>query len=207
MIKNIPPITRYLLIANIVVFGLQQMLPNQLTAAMLWPMHEYVNAPSFGVWQLLTSGFMHGGTSHLFFNMFALWMFGGALEKRMGKKRFAWYYFICLLGASVVQLGVATLAVKNGQLYPTVGASGAVFGLLLAFGWLFPERKLMLIFLPIPIPARIFVALYGAAELVMGLSGAKTGIAHFAHLGGMVFGVMLMFWWYGRKRSKRLKRF
>lgn len=207
MIKNIPPITRYLLIANIVVFVLQHVFPVPLHYCKLWPVHDYSNAPSFGVWQLLTSGFMHGGNSHLFFNMFALWMFGGALEKRMGRKRFAWYYFICLLGASLVQLVVATLAVKNGYPYATVGASGAVFGLLLAFGWLFPERKLMLIFLPIPIPARIFVALYGAAELMMGLSGAKTGIAHFAHLGGMVFGVILMIWWYGRGRDKRLKKF
>jgi membrane associated rhomboid family serine protease len=158
-------------------------------------------------WQVLTYGFLHGGLTHLFFNMFALWMFGPALEGTWGSKRFMQYYLVCVIGAGLVQLVVATMAVNSGSPpYPTVGASGGIFGVLLAFGMLFPNHRLMLIFPPIPMRARTFVIVYGVLELVMGVTRTQSGVAHFAHLGGMAFGFLMIQYWRGRWPFRRRPR-
>ena len=208
MFGNIPPITRALLIVNILMFGAQMLLGESwFLDLMLWPLGEYtLRMPDFALtqvgflpWQILTYGFLHGGMSHLFFNMFALWMFGAPLEATWGSNRFLRYYLVCVLGAGAVQLLVATLAVQNGaQPYPTIGASGGVFGLLLAYGMLFPNQRLMLIFPPIPMKARTFVICYGLLELYLGVTGTRSGVAHFAHLGGMAFGFLMIQYWRGR---------
>lgn len=155
---------------------------------MLWPLESGVFAP----WQLLSYGFLHGSFNHLFFNMFAVWMFGTPLERSWGSKRFVGYYAACVIGAGIVQLLVQLI---EGGIYPTIGASGGVFGLLLAYGVMWPENRIFLIFLPVPIKAKWFVLIYGGIELVLGFSRAMPGIAHFAHLGGMFFGAALLFKW------------
>jgi membrane associated rhomboid family serine protease len=154
----------------------------------------------FGVWQLVSYGFLHGGLAHLFFNMFALYMFGLPIERLWGTRRFIIFYFVCLIGAGLVQLGVAQLA---GEIYPTIGASGAVFGLLLAFGMMYPNSRIMLLFPPIPMRAKWFVIIYGILTLVFGVTGTMPGIAHFAHLGGMLFGLALILYWASRASPGR----
>ena len=141
---------------------------------------------------MILSGFVHADMAHLFFNMFALWMFGLPVEKIWGSKRFVSYYLICVLGAGLIQLLVQHL---SGNIYPTIGASGAVFGLLLAYGVMWPNNKLILIFFPIPIKAKWFVLIYGGAELVFGVTGAMPQVAHYAHLGGLFFGAGLLWRW------------
>ena len=158
----------------------------------LWPLESGV----FAVFQLLTYGFLHGNFNHLFFNMFAVWMFGTQLEHAWGSKRWLIYYLVCVLGAGLVQLLTSSV---SGQYYPTVGASGGVFGLLLAFGMTFPREVLILIFPPIPIQARWFVLIYAGIELWAGVTGTASGIAHFAHLGGMLFGAVLLLLWRRKK--------
>ena len=191
-----PAVTRTLLIANVAIFGLQVLTQNAFVPAFaLWPLAspQYPGAPSFEVWQLVTYGFLHGDWTHLFFNMFALYMFGSDVERLLGAQRFVQYYLVCVVGAAVAQL-----IVMNGMStppVPTVGASGGVFGLLLAFGMAFPRRRILLIFPPIPMPAWLFVTLYGMLELYLGVTGSQVGVAHFAHLGGMAAGyAMLMYW-------------
>ncbi|MFA5590358.1 MAG: rhomboid family intramembrane serine protease [Lysobacteraceae bacterium] len=216
MLGQIPPITRALLLGNGVIFVLQLLLGDiRFLDMMLWPLGEYsarVSAVSvvqvgFLPWQVLTYGFLHGGLTHLFFNMFALWMFGPALEGTWGSKRFMQYYLVCVIGAGLVQLVVATMAVNSGSPpYPTVGASGGIFGVLLAFGMLFPNHRLMLIFPPIPMRARTFVIVYGVLELVMGVTRTQSGVAHFAHLGGMAFGFLMIQYWRGRWPFRRRPR-
>ncbi len=199
---DLPPVTRALLIANVAIFLLQQLFPEPILAHFaLWPIGtDFVDADvgrvTFEIWQLVSYGFLHGGLTHLFFNMFALWMFGGAIERLFGSRPFATYYLICVIGAAVAQLIVVHYF--TGGTYPTLGASGGVFGLLLAFGMMFPHQKLMLIFLPIPIPAWIFVIGYGAIELFQGIAGTQAGVAHFAHLGGMAAGFVMIQYWRGR---------
>lgn len=155
---------------------------------MLWPLESGV----FAIFQLVTYGFLHGSFNHLFFNMFAVWMFGTPLERAWGSRRFALYYFVCVVGAAIAQL---TVQLFEGGLYPTIGASGGVFGLLLAYGVMWPENRIFLIFLPVPIKAKWFVLIYGGIELLLGFTRAMPGIAHFAHLGGMIFGCVLLFKW------------
>lgn len=154
----------------------------------------------FGVWQLVSYGFLHGGLAHLFFNMFALYMFGLPIERLWGTRRFLIFYFVCMVGAGLVQLLVAQLA---GEIYPTIGASGAVFGLLLAFGMMYPNSRIMLLFPPIPMRAKWFVIVYGILTLVFGVTGTMPGIAHFAHLGGMLFGLVLILYWASRASPSR----
>jgi membrane associated rhomboid family serine protease len=189
-------------------------------------MHYWLS-DKFSLAQLITYMFMHGGFNHIFFNMFALYMFGGALEQLWGTKKFLIYYLITGIGAGIVQqlfwtvdfqsaLSAVNNAIANSTIDApsliqqkrafldmpiTIGASGSVFGLLLAFGWLFPEARLMLLFFPVPIKARIFVFIYGVVELTLGVaqfSGDNT--AHFAHLGGMLFGAILILIW--KKKNK-----
>src|SRR5690606_13106562 len=144
----------------------------------LWPLGN-----GFLPWQLVTYAFLHGSVAHIFFNMFALFMFGSEIERLFGTRWFTIYYFVCVIAAGITQLVVNAML---GSGAPTVGASGGVFGLLLAFAMYFPQRKLYLIFFPIGLPAWLFVTLYGALELYLGVTQTASGIAHFAHLGGMI---------------------
>ena len=161
---------------------------NLSPALALWPL----DSGFFQPWQLITYGFLHGSFGHLFFNMFAVWMFGTPLENAWGSKKFIMYYGVCVLGAALTQILVQQM---TGAMYPTIGASGGVFGLLLAYGAMWPNNRLFLIFLPVPVKAKWFVLIYGAAELVFGVTGTAPGIAHFAHLGGMVFGAGFLWKW------------
>ena len=205
MFPKLPPVTQALLIANAAVFLLQMAVGDAALANfMLWPISDGSYDPSspgfrFLPWQLLTYAFMHGSFSHMLFNMIALYMFGAALEHTWGNKRFLTYYLVCVVGAGLLQLLVGWWTMSNGgNAYPTVGASGGVFGLLLAYGLLFPNHRLMLLFPPIPMKARTFVILYGAIELMLGFTGLQPGVAHFAHLGGMLFGWLLIRYWRGQ---------
>lgn len=201
----------------------------------------YFDSPNFEVWQIITHMFMHGSFAHIFFNMFALWMFGTAIEGIWGPKRFLIYYLITGFGAFLLHYAVVAFQVHNivaelgpdavelvktkgvqywsegknfsdpllGKLnilynVPVVGASGAVFGLLLAYGMMFPNQKLMLLFFPVPIKAKYFVMLYGAFELYSGIANNPgDNIAHFAHLGGMLFGYFLIKYWKSNQNNYR----
>lgn len=160
-------------------------------------------APRFHLWQLISYAFLHGGLFHLLFNLFALWMFGSRIEQAWGSKAFVMYYFVCVVGAALVQLFVSSQAMSSGDIYPTLGASGGVFGLLLAFALSFPNEKLMLLFPPVIIKAKWFVLIYACVELYAGVTGTLAGIAHFAHLGGMLFGFLLL-WYWGKYPLRRL---
>ena len=219
---DLPPVTRALLIANVAAFLLQLLTGDAHTYALtqhfaLWPLgpDQFLGVNSAGapvtggfrIWQLVTYAFMHGGWPHIFFNMFALYMFGGPIEQLFGRREFLLYYFVCLLFAAFAQLAV--LHFFDGGYYPTLGASGAIFGLLLAFGMMFPHQRIMLLIPPIPMPAWVFVTGYGVIELVLGVTGTQAGVAHFAHLGGMLGGLLLIFYWRGRlpiKPRRRLMR-
>ena len=200
MPSSIPPVTRALLFSNAAIFVLQLLMdPALVRHFALWPpaSGQYPGAPGFEIWQLVTYGFLHGGLTHLFFNMFALYMFGGEIERLFGSRRFATYYLVCVIGAAIAQLVV--ISNVSGPPVPTLGASGGVFGLLLAFGMAFPQRRIMLLFPPIPMPAWVFVTLYGLLELYLGGTGSGQGVAHFAHLGGMVAGFVLLMRWRGQR--------
>lgn len=215
--NNIPTITKNLLIVNVVVF-----LATYLFRTMgvdlnnVLGLHFFL-APDFHIYQLFTYMFAHGGFSHIFFNMFALWMFGCIVERTWGPKKFLTYYIVCGVGAGLFQelaqfaqfyliaseqLSHFTLAqtmkVANAaflNLWITVGASGAVYGILLAFGMLYPEERIFIFPLPVPIKAKWFVMGYAAIELFMAYSSTGDGVAHLAHLGGMVFGFFLIRYW------------
>jgi membrane associated rhomboid family serine protease len=200
MFASLPPVTRAIILANIVVFLLQQVAQNVFLALFaLWP----VGDPLFQPWQLITYAFLHEGRlarldiTHIFFNMFALFMFGRPLEQFWGSRRYAIYYFVCVLTAGATELMVQNAAHTGG---PVIGASGGVFGLLLAFAWYFPRQKLILLPIPIPMPAWLFVTLYGVLELVLGVTGREAGVAHFAHLGGMLGGALSILYWRMRRR-------
>ena len=190
-----PPVTTSLIVANVAMFLLFSSTGDLLSPLALWPLGaaQYVGI-GFAPWQLVTYAFLHGSMLHLLFNMFALYMFGAAIEQVFGSRRYLIYYAVCVVSAALAQLLVAKLM---GGFYPTVGASGGVFGLLLAYGLYFPNNRVMLLFPPIPLPARVFVLIYAALELVMGVTGAQSGVAHFAHLGGMVGGFIMLRYWRG----------
>ena len=204
------PAVTNLLIANIVAYLATQVLNTAQIYGLfaLFPAESYF----FHWWQPVTYMFLHGGFSHLFFNMFALWMFGRELEVELGTKRFLIYYFVCGVGAALAQLGIAQIDVANLSdtpvllwdylRTPTLGASGAVFGLLLAFGMLHPNATIMLLIPPIPMKAKWFVILYGLVELLLIILQAQDGVAHFAHLGGMFFGWLLLVFWNRRDRNR-----
>ena len=173
---GLPPVTQALLLTNVITFfaaGMGMPLPfNELA---LWPL-----GADFKPWQVLTYGFLHSGLSHLAFNMFGLYMFGSDIERVWGSRRFLNYYLICVISAAIAQLAVSFLF---GSGSPTVGASGGIFGLLIAFAMLYPNRMIMPLIPPIPMRAPVFVALYGGLELFLGVTGTQAGVAHFAHLG------------------------
>jgi membrane associated rhomboid family serine protease len=193
-----PIVVRNLLFANVVVFVLQELAADGLTTHFaLWPLGQF--ASPFGVvgfqpWQLLTSAFLHGGLMHLAFNMYGLYLFGSMVENAIGSRRFAVLYLASVLTAGIVQLLVVTAAIESGVV-PTVGASGGVFGVMLAFAWLFPHARLMLVFPPIPMKAWVLVTLYAIFELTNGVLRTASGVAHFAHLGGMLGAIAAMLYW------------
>ncbi len=203
MFSNLPRVTKILLIANGLIFLLQQMLGDlALAPFMLWPIGSGGDGSmvsQFLPWQLVTYAFMHGGFAHLLFNMIALLMFGAPLEHTWGERRFLTFFLVCVLGAAACQLAVGAWTMsQGGAAYPTVGASGGVFGLLLAYGMLFPHQRVMLLIPPIPMKARTLVIVYGVIELMLGFTGWQPGVAHFAHLGGMLFGWLLIRYWRGQ---------
>lgn len=183
-----PPAVKHLLIINLLAFlALNTPMVGEylFTYGALWP----IGSGRFDVWQLVSYMFLHAGFGHIFFNLFALWMFGQAIENFWGTHRFTIYYFLTGIGAALLHMLI------GGGGAPTLGASGAVYGILLAFGMMFPNRPIMLLFPPIPIKAKYFVAIFGVIELVSGLSRANSGVAHFAHLGGMLVGFILIKYW------------
>lgn len=186
----------------VIIYGLQassdSFFQTTLEHLALWPLFSGY----FELWQLLTYGFLHGSFNHMFFNMFAVFMFGFPLEKTWGRQRYIKYYGVCLLGAGLIQMLVQHY---SAEVYPTIGASGAVFGLLLAYGVMWPNNKLILLFFPVPIKAKWFVLIYGAAELMFGVTGMLPQVAHFAHLGGLFFGAALL-WLWGWRPSMTWKR-
>tara|TARA_B100001057_G_scaffold489876_1_gene577044 strand:- start:867 stop:1499 length:633 start_codon:yes stop_codon:yes gene_type:complete len=195
--SSIPDIIFIIIIVNGLLFSLQQFAPRfTFEFLALQPLVSppgYLT-PSFIPWQLITYGFVHSTSSlmHILFNMLMLWMFGRDIERLMGPQRFLIYYITCIAGAGIIQLLVGVL---QGGGVPTVGASGGVFGILLAYGMAFPERRIMLLFPPIPMKAKYFVIMLGLLELYFGFSGVNNGIANFAHLGGMLFGYWLIRAW------------
>lgn len=203
MLGSIPPVTRALLIACVAVFLLQQVTDGLLVIWFaLWPFgaSPYAGAgghAGFLPWQLVTYSFLHGNSFHLFFNMLGLYMFGAEIERVLGQRRYLSYYIVSVIVAGLSQLAMSV--VSSGPPYPTVGASGGVFGLLLAYGMFFPRRIVMLIFPPIPMPAWLFVIVYAGIELYLGVSGTQAGVAHFAHLGGMLGGGIMLWRW--RRRA------
>jgi membrane associated rhomboid family serine protease len=182
-----PAVTTLLIAANVGAFLLMAAAPRLSLAFALWP-----TGAGFEPWQLLTYAFLHGNLMHIAFNMFALYMFGSAIERVFGARRYIAYYLVCVVSAAIAQLLTAAL---TGAVYPTVGASGGVFGLLLAYAMYFPHSRIMLIFPPIPMPARTFVLVYAALELFLGVTGTEEGVAHFAHLGGLVGGYLMLRHW------------
>ncbi len=187
------PAVLALIIANVAVYLLQMQAADGLTISFaLWPLGSYTDYSTgitvgFQPWQLVTTAFLHdpARATHLLLNMFALYMFGRDVEMAMGTRRFAWLYAASILSASLVQLMVVTATVEEG-IMPTVGASGGVFGVLLAFGVLFPKRRVMLLIPPIPMPAWVLVTGFAVLSLANGVFGTQQGVAHFAHLGGML---------------------
>lgn len=208
---NTPPVVKGLLIVNVVVFLLRYIAyPTLMLHFALWPLSgtpvrtsHGIEVISFHVWQLLTYGFLHAGFMHIFFNMFGLWMFGRAVETALGSARFLFYYLVCVIGAGICQL-LTLYFFGSGVIGPTIGASGGIFGILLAFGMMFPNVRVLLLIPPIPMKAKWFVIGYGVLQLFFGVTGTMSGVAHFAHLGGMFFGlVMLLYWRYQAKARAR----
>ena len=201
MFRNVTPAVRALLILNIGIYLLQQYFTaSDANAYQLWPWTPYPveGAYPFEPWQVVTYAFLHGSYLHLLTNMFALLIFGPDVERLFGTGYFTLYYFVCAITAAVAQL-IVTALVPNA-FGPTIGASGAIFGILLAYGMAFPRRQLLFLFV-IPIRAWLFVFLYGLWELAMGVFGYEQGVAHFAHIGGMVGGYLLIRYWRARHRT------
>lgn len=208
-ISQIPTVTKNLVAINILMFIATLVNENFMVAnfAMFYPA-----SPFFKPWQILTHMFMHGGFWHIFFNMYSLLMFGSILERSLGPKKFLIFYFVTGLGAVALHTGVewmqARVFIANGiaQAYqqllvtPTLGASGAIYGVLIGFAMLYPQARLILIFPPIPVKAKWLVIIFAAIELFSGINGIYESVAHFAHLGGMLFGWLLIRWW--RKHGK-----
>jgi len=193
-VKASAPLSYLLLAANIIVFGLE----TQFSDAVIKPFALWPLGAGFEPWQLFSYAFLHGSLGHLAANMFGLWMFGRDVEGELGSVKFLQLYITSLLAAAVTQLSFAAL---TGVHQPTLGASGAIFGILAAFALLFPRRVIILLIPPIPLPAPLFVALYALFELYSGVSGFQAGVAHFAHLGGLAGGL-----WAISHRRKQVPR-
>jgi membrane associated rhomboid family serine protease len=208
MFDRITPMVKNLLIINIGFFiFFNVVLKERFESLMAFytpflPNSDYLMNPNFKSWQFVSYMFLHGNIGHLLSNMFGLFIFGSSIENFMGSKKFLIYYIICGVGAALINSGVnfyqMSQMIPNSEIFnsevgmPMVGASGAIFGILIAFGFLFPNVEMMLLFFPFPIKAKYFVTLYGLYELFRGTSGAQTGIAHFAHIGGLITGLILL---------------
>ena len=211
MSRQLGPVTRALIVANVLVFALQGVFRDTIMLHLaLWPVRRGLVFPHlpaaarFEPWQLLTFSFLHGNFMHLFVNMLALYMFGRDVERTLGSSRYLRLYVAAVLSAGLVQLAVVSF-LSEGRPYPTIGASGGVFGVLLAFAMLFPRRIIVLLFPPIPMPAWLFVGAYALFELFNGVTGTESGVAHFAHLGGMLGAyLVLQRWRHGRPSAELL---
>ena len=201
---RITPIVKHFIIINVIMFALTLLAENfMLEKFALF----YFNSPFFKPYQLISYIFMHGGFMHILFNMYSLYIFGSVLESVWGGKKFFIYYMVTGIGAALFHLFITYLRIESGVLdpylasiIPMVGASGAIYGLLLAYGVLFPNNVLTLFFPPVSLTAKYMVFVFGGLEFVLGLGGSGDGVAHFAHLGGMLFGfVILMIWKRGNK--------
>jgi membrane associated rhomboid family serine protease len=213
-VPPIPPVTKALLWAIAIGFMLQQFAEEFfLIHFALWPWGDFPIGQSidglpvsvgFQPWQLVTYGFLHGGMGHLFFNGLALFQFGTRVENTFGSRRFATFFIVCVIGAGLCQLAVDAVMINSGKgPFPTIGASGGILGVLLAYGMLFPHERVMLLIPPIPMSARTLVIAFGVISLVLGVTGTAAGIAHFAHLGGMLFGWLLIRYWQKKPPFKR----
>ncbi len=181
-----------LIMLNVVMMLLEVLVPSVgLEIKGYFALYPF-DSPFFEWWQPVSYMFLHANFSHMFFNLFALWMFGRQLEYNLGQQRFLFYYLFTGVGAAFLNLWIMSL---TGDYAITIGASGAVYGILLAFGFLYPNMPLMLLFFPVPIKAKYFVIGYGVLELLQGIGRSSSGIAHFAHLGGMLFGLALLLYW------------
>jgi membrane associated rhomboid family serine protease len=187
MLSQLGPAVRGLLIANLLVFGLQLLWPQLLEPFALWPVGS-----AFQPWQLVSYAFLHGGFAHLAFNMLGLVSFGSQLEEYWGSRRLLVFYFASVVSAALTQLAVTA---SLGELAPTVGASGGVYGLLLGFAMMFPRQREVPLIPPIPMPVWLFATLFAGLELYLGVTGTASGIAHFAHLGGMIGGWIMIRRW------------
>lgn len=184
--------TQILIAINVLAFVLQQMLGDVVVQWFaLWPLGSGMFMP----WQLASYAFLHGGLTHLVFNMYGLWLFGDELERVWGSRRLGAFFAVSVLVAAVAQLLVTAVM---GSVAPTVGASGGLFGLLIGFAMVFPRRVITPLLPPVPLPAPVFVALYGLIELTLGVTGSASGVAHFAHLGGLLGGWLVMRYWRGQ---------
>jgi len=199
---GITPVIKSLLIVNVIMYVAT--LINQdfmvRTFALFYP-----TTPYFHWWQPLTHMFMHGGFWHIFFNMYTLFIFGCIVEQVIGSKKFAIFYFVCGLGAAAMHLGVQSFGSISSQMTPTVGASGAIYGVIIAYAMLFPDAKLTLLFPPVTLSAKWMAVIFIAIELLTGVTGTMDGVAHFAHLGGMLFGWLLITYW--RKKGTLFNRY
>lgn len=223
-LSNLPTVTKNLLIINVIMFFFTSLRENAMYAAFAL---YYPTSPNFHVWQLVTHMFMHGGFWHLFANMFTMVMFGTVLERQWGPKKYLLFYFVTGLGAAALHLGVQALqmhhylgiiadggagyaaarhAVEMIKFIPTVGASGAIYGVLMGYAMLFPDTRITMIFPPISLKAKWWILIWFLIELVTGVSGAGGGIAHFAHLGGMIFGYVLIRYWKNNGRMYDYER-
>ena len=195
-----PPVVMNLIIINVIVFMASALLPIG-DLIMQFGSLFWVGSDLYHSYQFVTYMFLHGDMGHLFFNMFALWMFGRTLESEIGSQRFLTYYMICGIGAAMIQM--VTIWISGETYVQLIGASGATMGLLLAFGVMHPNAVIMLLIPPIPMKAKWFVVIYGLIELFMGWTGMGGNIAHFAHVGGMLWGFILLHYW----RRKGIIRF
>ena len=216
ILGSMPPVVKNLLLVNVLMY-----LITIITGNFMYENFAlfYFESPLFKPYQLVTHMFMHGGFTHILFNMYTLYIFGCVLERVWGSQKFLFYYFVTGIGAALLHMGVMWLQLQGyiadynaGDMFagtqiqallstPTVGASGAIYGLLLAYGMLFPDNIMQLIFPPVALKAKWFVIIFGALELLLGLSGRGGNVAHFAHLGGMIFGFFLILYW---KKNNRM---
>ncbi|MFC3810940.1 rhomboid family intramembrane serine protease [Lacihabitans lacunae] len=216
MFDRLTPLVKNLLLVNVIIHVVSMMLPREFVFSQfaffnpLLPNTADIINPNFKPWQFISYMFLHGGFNHLFSNMFALFIFGPALEAFMGSKKFFVYYMLTGIGAAFLNTTLnfyemSQMMVDSEQYWreavtPMVGASGAIFGILMAFGFLFPNVEMMLLFFPFPIKAKYFVTMYGVFELIQGTAGLESGIAHFAHLGGLLTGfILLKFFGFGKR--------